>query len=136
MNDLLVRRKSRPERELKKRAKRKYLNHLQIGSGPYRTTLRLATKITLLVSDAKTARERIVEPFNMAWWTKFVDEEVLEMVAEAEGREEEERRAAEAALPQEEEESEESDEVDGEGEDADGDDSQDNGDDSETEQKS
>ena len=132
VNDLLVRRKSRPERELKKRAKRKYLNHLQIGSGPYRTTLRLATKITLLVSDAKTARERIVEPFNMAWWTKFVDEEVLEMVAEAEGREEEERRAAEAALPQEEE---ESDEVDGEGEDADSEDSQDK-DEAETEQKS
>lgn len=130
VNDMLVRRKSRPERELKKRAKRKYLSHLQIGSGPYRTTLRLATKITLLVSDAKTARERIVEPFNLAWWTKFVDEEVLEMVSEAEGREEEERRAAEAALPQE----EESDEADGEGEDAD-EDSQDN-DDAETEQKS
>ena len=131
VNDLLVRRKSRPERELKKRAKRKYLNHLQIGSGPYRTTLRLATKIALLVSDAKTARERIVEPVNLAWWTKFVDEEVLDLVAEAEGREEEERRAAEAALPQE----EESDEVDGEGEDPDRADSQDE-DDAETEQKS
>ena len=77
---LLIKRKSRPEWDMKKRAKRQYLKRLQIGGGPYRTTLQLATKISLLIGGTSVAQEKIIKPFEEAWWTKFVDENALKLI--------------------------------------------------------
>lgn len=80
MLKLLIKRKSRPEWDMKKRAKRQYLKRLQIGGGPYRTTLQLATKISLLIGGTSVAQEKIIKPFEEAWWTKFVDENALKLI--------------------------------------------------------
>jgi hypothetical protein len=80
---LLIKRKSRPEWDMKKRAKRQYLKRLQIGGGPYRTTLQLATKISLLIGGTSVAQEKIIKPFEEAWWKKFVDENSLKLIEDA-----------------------------------------------------
>lgn len=85
---LLIKRKSRPEWDMKKRAKRRYLKRLQIGGGPYRTTLRVATKISLLIGGSAVTQGQIIDPFERAWWTKFVDEETLKLIQEAKELEE------------------------------------------------
>lgn len=93
---LLVKRKSRPEWDMKKRAKRKYMKHLQIGGGPYVTTLRLAVQISILLGGSSVAQENIVTPYADAWWKKTpVDETALTMIERA--RELEEQASAEAA---------------------------------------
>ncbi|KAL3800607.1 hypothetical protein ACHAW5_001075 [Stephanodiscus triporus] len=83
MLKLLIKRKSRPEWDMKKRAKSHYLKRLQIGSGPYRTTLQLATKISLLIGGSSVAQEKVIAPFEEAWWTKFVDEGALKFIEDA-----------------------------------------------------
>lgn len=83
MLKLLIKRKSRPEWDMKKRAKSQYLKRLQIGSGPYRTTLQLATKLSLLIGGTSVAQEKIIAPFEEAWWTKFVDEDALKFIEDA-----------------------------------------------------
>ena len=81
---LLIRRKSRPEWDIKnKRAARRYLKRLQIGGGPYRSTLQVATKISLLIGGSSVAQGQIIDPFERAWWTKFVDEESLKLIQKA-----------------------------------------------------
>merc|ERR1711957_297329 len=67
---LLIKRKTRPERDMKKRAKRKYLKLLQVGSGPYESTMSLATQISVLVGDSAFAQENILSPYNDAWWSR------------------------------------------------------------------
>jgi hypothetical protein len=83
MLKLLIKRKSRPEWDMKKRAKRQYMKRLQIGSGPYRTTLQLATKISLLIGGTSVAQEKVITPFEEAWWTDFVDEAALKLIEDA-----------------------------------------------------
>mmetsp|Transcript_3186 Transcript_3186/g.8137 ORF Transcript_3186/g.8137 Transcript_3186/m.8137 type:complete len:410 (+) Transcript_3186:103-1332(+) len=92
----LVKRKSRPEWDMKKRAKRKYMKHLQIGGGPYVTTLHLAVQISILLGGSSVAQESIVTPYADAWWKKTpVDETALKMIESA--KELEEQASAEAA---------------------------------------
>jgi hypothetical protein len=85
---LLIKRKSRPEWDMKKRAARRYLKRLQIGGGPYRSTLQVATKISCLIGGSAVAQQHIIDPFERAWWTKFVDEETLKLIQEAKELEE------------------------------------------------
>lgn len=83
MMKLLIKRKSRPEWDMNKRSKSQYLKRLQIGSGPYRSTLQLATKISLLIGGTFVAQEKVIKPFEEAWWTDFVDEAALKMIEDA-----------------------------------------------------
>lgn len=85
---LLIKRKSRPEWDMKKRAKGRYLKRLQIGGGPYRSTLQVATKISLLIGGSAVTQGQIIDPFERAWWTKFVDEETLKLIQMAKELEE------------------------------------------------
>lgn len=100
--NVLVKRSCRPELDMKKRAKRKYLKRLQTLAGPEVSTLKLATDISLSIGGAAFAQSNIVGPYAAAWWTKgIVDESILAMIAEAESREEE--AAAQQAQAAEEE---------------------------------
>ena len=83
MIKLLIKRKSRPEWDMNKRSKSQYLKRLQIGSGPYRSTLQLATKISLLVGGTTVAQEKVIKPIEEAWWTDFVDEAALKLIEDA-----------------------------------------------------
>ncbi len=85
---LLIKRKSRPEWHMKKRAASRYLKRLQIGGGPYRSTLQVATKISCLIGGSVVAQQQVIDPFERAWWTKFVDEETLKLIQEAKELEE------------------------------------------------
>lgn len=127
---LLVKRKSRPENALKKRAKRKYLKRLQIGGGPYNSTLRLATQISILIGGSAVAQKNIVAPYDKAWWTKRVVPDVLQMIEEASAMELEKKEAAEAAEAKATEEAEGDDVEDDESnaEDGDGEDDPEEGD--------
>mmetsp|Transcript_34758 Transcript_34758/g.62571 ORF Transcript_34758/g.62571 Transcript_34758/m.62571 type:complete len:425 (+) Transcript_34758:80-1354(+) len=127
---LLVKRKSRPENALKKRAKRKYLKRLQIGGGPYNSTLRLATQISILIGGSAVAQKNIVDPYDKAWWTKRVVPDVLRMIEEASEMELEKKKSVEAAEAKATEEAEGDDVEDDESnaEDGDGDDDQEEGD--------
>jgi hypothetical protein len=88
--NVLVKRSCRPELDMKKRAKRKYLKRLQTLAGPELSTLKLATDISLSIGGAAFAQSNIVGPYAAAWWTKgIVDESILAKIAEAESREEE-----------------------------------------------
>ena len=80
---VLINRRMRPEWEMKKRAKRQYLQRLQIGGGPHQTTLQLATKISLLVAGSEATEERIVAPFGEAKKTAKVDEITRKLVEDA-----------------------------------------------------
>jgi len=108
---LLIKRRSRPEWDMKKRAKRKYLKRLQVGGGPSQHTLYLATQISTLVSGSAVAQEKIVEPFGEAKKTARVDEATLELLetarAEEQAAEEEAIAAVAAAAAVEEGEGEE-----------------------------
>ena len=115
---LLIKRRSRPEWDMKKRAKRKYLKRLQVGGGPSQHTLCLATQISILVSGSVVAQEKIVEPFGEAKKTASVDEATLKLLESAKAEEqaaEEEARAAEAAAAAAVEDAEEGEEDDGDG---------------------
>jgi hypothetical protein len=68
---------------MNKRSKSQYLKRLQIGSGPYRSTLQLATKISLLVGGTTVAQEKVIKPIEEAWWTDFVDEAALKLIEDA-----------------------------------------------------
>lgn len=70
VTQLLIKRKTRPERDLKKRAKRRYLKLLQVGSGPYHSTLSLAAQIAVLVGRGDRAEEQILSPYAAAWWSR------------------------------------------------------------------
>ena len=83
MINQLIKRRSRPERDMNKRRKNLYLKRLQIGSGPRRSTLQLGTKISLLIGGTSAAQTNIIEPFEAAWWTSFVDEDTLQLIADA-----------------------------------------------------
>ena len=83
MINQLIKRRSRPERDMNKRRKNLYLKRLQIGSGPRRSTLQLGTKISLLIGGTTAAQTNIIEPFEAAWWTSFVDEDALQLIADA-----------------------------------------------------
>ena len=83
MMKLLIKRKSRPEWNMTRRKKRLYLKRLQIGSGPYRSTLQLATKISLLIGGTSAAQMKIIDPFEAAWWTNFIDEDALQLIEDA-----------------------------------------------------
>jgi hypothetical protein len=61
---------------------------LQIGGGPYRSTLQVATKISLLIGGSAVTQGQIIDPFERAWWTKFVDEETLKLIQMAKELEE------------------------------------------------
>jgi hypothetical protein len=43
----------------------------------------VATKISLLIGGSSVAQGQIIDPFERAWWTKFVDEESLKLIQEA-----------------------------------------------------
>ena len=97
---LLIKRRSRPEWDMKKRAKRNYLKRLQVGGGPSQHTLYLATHISILVSGSAAAEEKIVQPFDEAKKTAKVDEATLALLERTKAEEqaaEEEAIAAEAA---------------------------------------
>jgi len=84
----LIKRKCRPEMEMNKRKRRVYLKVLQIGSGPRRSTLELATKISMIIGGSDAARENIVSPHvtpyhASSWYTKRVEKVVLQMIEEA-----------------------------------------------------
>lgn len=116
---LLIKRRSRPEWDMKKRAKRKYLKRLQVGGGPSQHTLCLATQISILVSGSAVAQEKIVDPFGEAKKTANVDEATLKLLETARVEEQvaEEALAAEAAAvaaAEEVEEGDGGDDVDGE----------------------
>lgn len=83
MINQLIKRRSRPERDMNKRRKNLYLKRLQIGGGPRRSTLQLGTKISLLIGGTTAAQTNIIEPFEAAWWTSFVDEDALQLIADA-----------------------------------------------------
>ena len=83
MINQLIKRRSRPERDMNKRRKNLYLKRLQVGSGPRRSTLQLGTKISLLIGGTTAAQTNIIEPFEAAWWTSFVDEDALQLIADA-----------------------------------------------------
>eukprot|EP00584_Thalassiosira_punctigera_P001587 CAMPEP_0172535770 /NCGR_PEP_ID=MMETSP1067-20121228/7624_1 /TAXON_ID=265564 ORGANISM="Thalassiosira punctigera, Strain Tpunct2005C2" /NCGR_SAMPLE_ID=MMETSP1067 /ASSEMBLY_ACC=CAM_ASM_000444 /LENGTH=396 /DNA_ID=CAMNT_0013320715 /DNA_START=235 /DNA_END=1425 /DNA_ORIENTATION=- len=116
---LLVRRKSRPHLDYKKRARRVYLKKLQFSGGPYSSTMQLATHVSLLIGTAANVQEGIVAPWREAWWTKHkkVDPGVLRMIEEASAMELEQQKSAGAAEDGEREgvEDDESDEVDDHG---------------------
>ena len=119
--NVLVKRSCRPELDMKKRVKRKYLKRLQTLAGPELSTLKLATDISLSIGGAAFAQSNIVGPYAAAWWTKgIVDESILAKIAEAESREEEaaqkaaeeEASAMEDNIDEAEEDSEETSEAD------------------------
>lgn len=116
---LLVRRKSRPHLDYKKRARRVYLKKLQFSGGPYSSTMQLATHVSLLIGTAANVQEGIVAPWREAWWTKHkkVDPGVLRMIEEASAMELEQQKSAGAAEDGEREgvEDDESDEEDDHG---------------------
>lgn len=100
---LLLKRKSRPEWDMKKRAKRKYLKLLQIGGGPSGTTMSLATQISILVGGTAVATENVVTPFadfKHPHSKRTKSYPLFEMIKEAE--ELEEQKSAEAATAAEE----------------------------------
>jgi len=115
----LVKRKSRPHLDMKKRARRVYLKKLQISGGPYASTMQLATHISILIGGSDVVQESIIAPWEEAWWTKHktVDPSVLQMIEAGAAMELEQQKALEAAEAEKE----------AEGEDVEGDES--NGDD-------
>lgn len=98
---LLIERRSLPENNMKKRARRAYKKLIQVNNGPAMSTLALASEISIMVGGPGQARENVISPFEGAWWTKKwtsgVDQAIIDAIAEAEKKEEEERVAAEAA---------------------------------------
>lgn len=97
----LIRRRARPEEDMKKRARRRYLKYLKTDDGPSVSTMKLATQISLVLGGPEYTREKLIEPYRSVWWTKgVVDEGVLGLVEEAEAaaeRAEQEAAAAAAA---------------------------------------
>lgn len=114
---LLIKRRMRPEWDMKKRAKSMYLRRLQIGGGPHQETLQLATEISIMVGGSDYAQEKIIAPFDEAKKVASVDEITLKYIEEA--------KASEAAALSATAEDAEDAEVDVEG---DGDGSEDAGD--------
>jgi hypothetical protein len=94
---LLVKRRSRPENKMKKRAKRGYLKLLQLNDGPEDSTLKLATQIALAIGGSASARKNIIAPYADAFWSGEVDESILQLVADAEAKELTEKESVEAA---------------------------------------
>jgi hypothetical protein len=94
---LLVKRRSRPENKMKKRAKRGYLKLLQLNDGPEDSTLKLATQIALAIGGSASARKNIIAPYADAFWSGEVDESILQLVADAEAKELAEKESVEAA---------------------------------------
>lgn len=85
---LLVKRRSRPENEMKKRAKRKYLKYLQVNEGPEVSTMKLATEICLAIGGSEYTKKNIIAPYTDAWWSRGnIDESIHHMVADAEAKE-------------------------------------------------
>ncbi len=99
---LLIERRSLPENNMKKRARRAYKKLIQVNDGPAMSTLALASEISTMVGGPCQARENVIAPFEGAWWTKKwtsgVDQAIIDAISVAEQRENEERvAAAEAA---------------------------------------
>jgi len=100
MVKMLIKRKCRPEMDMKKRAKRVYLKRLQVGGGPYDSTMELATRISLLIGGSAFAKDNIIAPWEEAWWTKrkVLDPSILEWIEKVSEEEKlNAQRAAEAA---------------------------------------
>ncbi|KAL7552908.1 hypothetical protein ACHAWF_016152, partial [Thalassiosira exigua] len=95
--NLLTKRRSRPENQMKKRARRVYLKILQVGTGPKKPTLELATKISLLIGGSVAAQENVVTPYLSAWWTKTIHTDTLQLIEEAAALETEQAKSAEDA---------------------------------------
>mmetsp|Transcript_11229 Transcript_11229/g.23669 ORF Transcript_11229/g.23669 Transcript_11229/m.23669 type:complete len:379 (-) Transcript_11229:314-1450(-) len=98
---LLIERRSLPENNMKKRARRAYKKLIQVNDGPAMSTLALASEISIMVGGPDQARENVISPFEGAWWTKKwtsgVDQAIIDAIAEAEKKQEEERVTAGAA---------------------------------------
>lgn len=97
MVKLLIKRRARPERDMKKRAKRNYLKTLQVGSGPNMETLKLASQISILMGGSAAARENIIAPYEDAWFSKPIDGTALQVIEKAEAKELQQQEAADAA---------------------------------------
>lgn len=95
---LLIKRRCRPENDMKKRAKRKYLKHLKTNEGPQVSTMTLATQISLAIGGVEYTQTKIIDPYKEAWWTRGeVDESVLQLIADVVAKEEAEEAALEVA---------------------------------------
>ena len=95
---LLIKRRYRPENDMKKRAKRKYLKHLKTNEGPQVSTMTLATQISLAIGGVEYTQTKIIDPYKEAWWTRGeVDESVLQLIADVVAKEEAQKAALEAA---------------------------------------
>ncbi|KAL9188251.1 hypothetical protein ACHAXT_006629 [Thalassiosira profunda] len=62
---LLTKRCSSPQQQMKKRARRKYLKALRVRTGPKMTTFQSAANIAVLIGGEEVAREKISLP---SWW--------------------------------------------------------------------
>ena len=56
----LVQRRSLTWRDMKKRAKRKYLKELKVNDGPYVSTLALVTQISIMIGGPEAVQEKIL----------------------------------------------------------------------------
>ena len=94
---LLIKRKSRPETKMTKRARAKYRKFIQVKSGPKTRTLELATKIALSIGGSDAAQEKIITPYLDAWFSKEINEDILQLIEDAATEEMEQQTAIEAA---------------------------------------
>mmetsp|Transcript_16670 Transcript_16670/g.36041 ORF Transcript_16670/g.36041 Transcript_16670/m.36041 type:complete len:435 (-) Transcript_16670:199-1503(-) len=102
---LLMKRKSRPEWGMKKRAKRKYLKMLQISGGPYGSTMSLATQISIFIGGSAVAKKNIVRPFadfSHPHHKQTNASRQFKMIKEARAKESGRQKSAEAATAAEE----------------------------------
>lgn len=106
---LLVKRRCYPENQMKKRAARKYLTLIQVTDGPMPTTMKLASEISLMLAGPSATRERILDPYKTAWWTRGLDNGIYGKVEKAEA--ELVMEAAKIAAAEKEKESEDDEEV-------------------------
>ena len=84
----LVQRRSLTWRDMKKRAKRKYLKELKVNDGPYVSTLALATQISIMIGGPEAVQEKIIGPYKNARWTKgVIDPSIINMVEAASSEE-------------------------------------------------
>jgi hypothetical protein len=83
--------------DMKKRALRNYMKFLKVKTGPWVTTMSLATQISLAIGGLEYTKANIFDPYNEAWWNQGVHKSVLELVKEVEAKDEAERVAREAA---------------------------------------
>lgn len=94
---LLIKRKSRPETKMTKRARAKYRKFIQVKSGPKTRTLELATKIAISIGGSAVAQEKIITPYLDAWFSKEINKDILQLIEDAAKEEMEQQTAIKAA---------------------------------------